>query len=62
MRITEIFALGYYGYSDDCYCGRGHDGHYGDDKHYRYGGYGRRRYRSYDDRDTPLARLKGSRL
>ncbi len=56
MRITEIFALGRYGRSDGCYCG-GHYHRHDHEKRYRHGGYGRR---SLSDRDTPLARLKGS--
>lgn len=59
MRITEIFALGHYGRSDDCYHG-GHDDRYGYENHYRHGGYDKSRF-GVGDRDTPLARLRGSR-
>ncbi|MGH3888326.1 MAG: hypothetical protein ACRDSZ_17460 [Pseudonocardiaceae bacterium] len=63
MRITEIFALGHYDRSDDCYHG-GHYDRYGHGDGYRHGGYHDGGYgaRRYDDRDTPLAQLRGSRL
>lgn len=54
MRITEIFIFGRYRGRGDRY----HGGHY-----YRYGygpPYGGYKRRSLDDRDTPIARLKGS--
>lgn len=55
MKIAEIFAVGY-GHSDHGYQG-GHRDHHHDKDHHHGGDYDRR---SLSDRDTPIARLRGS--
>lgn len=60
MRITEIFALGHYGDSDDC-CGGDYSYGYGYDYGYEIRNRPGGDTADFNDRDTPLPRLKGSR-
>ncbi|MGH3874784.1 MAG: hypothetical protein ACRDSR_25325 [Pseudonocardiaceae bacterium] len=57
MRIIEIFTLGHYSHSDGCY--KGYRDHSGAKKDYRTGS---GTTSQYDDRDTPLTKLRGSQI
>ena len=55
MRITEVFTLGHHGHSDDDY----HGGYHHDD--FEGPPFPRGEEADFNDRDTPVPMLKGSR-